>query len=390
MDLPLWSSIVLWVVAVVCIALDMFSVIFTKSIELSSPTKARYLSSSFSGRRLIALLSDRSRSVITGRMLSVICKVLAASSITVAFIDLLSPIWVGVVVDFVVAIVAIFTFSELIALPLAMDKPERKAAACSVAFTLFYYLLYPLASIGLFFGRLFSKTLNISSEPEISERDLRAVVTDVYDEGAIEKEEHDLIQNSLNFDDKTVDRVMTPIERATVAYDSMSIGQIRQLFIDNGYSRMPYIDSDTGEVQGVIFQRDFYEMLLSGSTDISEAVKPALFLNSSISASLALKRLQRFRQHMALVRDGDGKTVGLITVEDLVEELVGEIEDESDAEDIQEETLRAIRTRTSQAARQESEIIHTEEDDDILVHPETESEEESEDEGVEEEGGEEK
>ena len=378
MELPLWSSVLLWAIALVCIALDMFAVITTRSLELSSPTKARYLANRFSGKRLIALLSQRGRSIVSGRMVSVICKALASGCITVGFVALLSPLWAGIVVGIVVSIGALFVFSELIALPVGLDKPERTAARCAIFFTLFYYLMYPAASLGLFIAKLFTKTFNVSDEPEITEKDLKAVVTDVYDEGAIEKDEHDLIQNSLNFDDKTLDKVMTPIEKATVVYDSMSIDQIRKLFIDDGYSRMPFIESKTGEIRGVIFQRDFYEMLLSGSTDLSEAVKPVLFFDSSISASLALRRLQRFRQHMALVRDEKGKIVGLLTVEDLVEELVGEIEDETDAEDIQEQTIKAIRRRSRQAVRQEREIANSTEDDDILAHPDFEEEEKSE------------
>lgn len=376
-DMALWVEIVLSIASVLLFGLGVFATISERSIAQSSATKARYLSSSFSGKALIRLLEKRERVIDTSRMLKIIAEVgvsLCTFSLGIFCID---PAWAGILVAVLVTVVAIVFISEIFASALGEKRPERTACYLAPLVTFFTYLLYPFTSLCDLSKRAVSHALKLKPRPEISERDLKAVITDSYDEGAIEKDEHDLIQNSLNFDDKTIERVMTPMAKAVCASDSMSVSQIRQLFIDNNYSRMPFIDHATGEVEGVIFQRDFYEMLLSGSNDVSEAVKPALFFSSRTTASLALKRLQRFRQHMAVVRDSGGRAVGLITVEDLVEELVGEIEDEQDAEDIQNERLKAIRARTRQAEIDESTIAR-EEDETIL--PDLKSEDTSEDE----------
>ena len=140
----------------------------------------------------------------------------------------------------------------------------------------FVYVLFPLVWLTEGCQDLLGKALKIKPRPEISERDLMAVITDSYDEGAIEKEEHDLIQNSLNFDDKTIERVMTPMGRAVCAADdTMSVSQIRQLFIDNNYSRMPYIDRASGQVEGIIFQRDFYESSPAPTTSRRRSSPPS-------------------------------------------------------------------------------------------------------------------
>ena len=364
--IELWLQIVLAALVIACFGLATFATLAERAIDGASPTKARYLTSQRAGRLLIRLLNQKRRALDTARLLKVLSVIAMTMISLVLGLGCIHPLWVGILVAALVSIVPNLFVSEIFGSALGEKRPERTATHLAPLLNFFVYVLFPLVWFMELCQDLVGKAFKIKPRPEISERDLMAVITDSYDEGAIEKEEHDLIQNSLNFDDKTIERVMTPMSRAVCADDTMSLNQIRQLFIDNNYSRMPFIDSATGEVDGIIFQRDFYEMLLSGSNDIQEAVKPALFFASKTTASLALKRLQRFRQHMAVVRDGEGRAIGLITVEDLVEELVGEIEDESDAEDIQEERMKAMADRAREAVEDESDIARKEDDSTIL------------------------
>ncbi len=364
--IELWLEIVLAALVIALFGLAAFATLCERAIDGSSPTKARYLTSKRAGRLLIRLLNRKRRTLDTARLLKVLSVIAMTMIALVLCLGCISPLWLGILIAALVAIVPNLFLSEIFGSALGEKRPERTAAYLAPLLNFFVYVLFPLVWLTEGCQDLLGKALKIKPRPEISERDLMAVITDSYDEGAIEKEEHDLIQNSLNFDDKTIERVMTPMGRAVCADDTMSVSQIRQLFIDNNYSRMPYIDRASGQVEGIIFQRDFYEMLLSGSNDIQEAVKPALFFSAKTNASLALKRLQRFRQHMAVVRDSEGKAIGLITVEDLVEELVGEIEDESDAEDIQEARMKAMADRAREAVADESDIARKEDDSAIL------------------------
>ncbi|HBR86184.1 MAG TPA: hypothetical protein DEA32_03295 [Firmicutes bacterium] len=370
-NLPVWLSVILGILSAIFLGLTILGMVQQLVLTKASATKARYLSSHRSGRTLIKMIAHRERSVDGARMMVIIFTVLTFGT---ALFDALQikPLWVGILVGTLVPLLFLLLVALPISLAIAQEHPEKVGCGIAPFLSITYFLTYPLTSVTQLVRNSVEKIVRAKKEtPELSEGDLKAVVTDVYDEGAIEKDEHDLIQNSLNFDDKTIERVMTPMSKVVYASDSMTLAQIRQLFIDNNYSRMPYIDSRTKAVVGVIFQRDFYEMLLNGGTDISEAVKPALFFSSKISASLALKRLQRFRQHMAVVRDSRGNSIGLVTVEDLVEEIVGEIEDESDAEDIQNERLKTISVRRQEAEEDERDIASKVDDTTVLPSEES-------------------
>lgn len=366
-QLSLGAEIALGILVPVFFFLGAFASFCERSFDSASLTKARYMSGTFAGRTAIKLLAKKEKTVVAARLISVLCSVGEAICMTFLGACCVPPLWAGVLMAVLVTLAAELLLSQGLASALGAKRPERNCCAVSLVFIVFYWLISPL-TMGYTLGlKLAERIFKVKPKPELSERDLKAVVTDVYDEGAIEKDEHDLIQNSLTFDDKTIERIMTPKSKMVFADDSMSLEQITGLFIDNNYSRMPYISKEDGEVLGIIYQKDFYEMLLKGEKSIDEAYKPALFFSSNVSASLALKRLQRFRQHMALVRDSKtGKLVGLITVEDLIEELVGEIEDESDAEDIQKAREDSIRERTKKAEVDERQIASHFEDTVII------------------------
>lgn len=366
-NLSLAVEITLAVLAPFFFCLNAFATFAEKSLDSASLTKSRYLSGSSAGRMAIKLLRQRERAVATARVLSILCTIGMVCCLLVLGLFCITPQWAGVLMAILVSLFGGVLFDEILASALGSKRPEKNVAAIAVAFYFFYYLLYPFTSIYGLGLKVAEKIFKVRPKPELSERDLKAVVTDVYDEGAIEKDEHDLIQNSLNFDDKTIERVMTPLNKIVYADDSMTLEQIKKLFIDNNYSRMPYLSHKDGEVLGIIYQKDFYEMLLLGKKDIQEASKPALFFSSNTNANLALKRLQRFRQHMALVRDyHSNELIGLVTVEDLVEELVGEIEDETDAEDIRNARLASIKTKSQNAEKEEKKLSSLFEDTIIM------------------------
>lgn len=368
LSLDVVGRIVLSVLTVVFFALDAFATIAELSFGDASPTKLRYAASTPGGRQALRLLADKKRTISTMRVLSIISQAALSVMLFVLFISSLSPLWLGIVTAGLVDVLTIVVFGEILPSALGVRRPERMASSLAFPVRLFYFLFYPLTSLTGFFTWFTEKTLKVKSRPDMSEKDLQAVVTDVYDEGAIEKEEHDLIQNSLSFDDKTIGKIMTPMDKVVFADNGMTVAKIEHLFIENNYSRMPYLDRGTGAVLGILFQKDFYEMLLTGRKSVKSLVKPALFFSENINASVALKRLQRFRQHIAIVRDRSGnKAVGLLTVEDLVEEIVGEIEDEYDAEDIQKQQAQDMKKKSALAAKAEKKILGSDFEDTTVL-----------------------
>ena len=126
---------------------------------------------------------------------------------------------------------------------------------------------------------------------------------------------------------------MQPIERLVYLTNAMSINEMKDVFMENNYSRVPYIDASTGHVIGVILQRDFYEMLIERNVKLSDIINPCMFVKGNSRVSILFNRMKKLKQMLAMVLDDERHLIGVISMEDCLEELVGEIDDEQDAQD---------------------------------------------------------
>jgi len=238
--------------------------------------------------------------------------------------------WVStLVITFIVLI-----FGEITPKNLSKSIPEKMAMFTAYPLLVFYWLFYVFTFI---FDRgmdLFRKIFKLGKkEPTLTEDELKMVVSDIKEEGVINQSEHDLIQKSIAFDDKTVDQIMTPWDKVVKAYDTDTDFEIKSMFEINNYSRVPYLDKESGDVLGFLLQKDFYEMLLENNSSLEGLIKEPVFFKSGMTIPVAFRRFQKIKQHMAIVVDKDNKPIGALSMEDILEELVGEIEDEYDAED---------------------------------------------------------
>lgn len=343
------------VALVLLCALSFVTTLCEVAYREASPTKLRYYFRKPSGRLALKLVEKKDMVIMCNRLLDVLCTIaIVIVAIQIGTMTLQENfgwlvIFIAVLVAFLVAIV----IGEVIPSAIAEQRPEKTAVVCSYLMTGIFYLFYPLTLLFYLFSKLVMKIFHIQAKADVSEKELRQMATDAYREGSIEKDEHDLVLNSLNFDDKTIEMVMVPLRNFSTITDDMSLDEICHIFEETNYSRIPVLDKENKEFVGILHQKDFYEMMLSkGKKDIDEIIKPTLYMNYNTICSTALKRFQALRQHMALVRR-DGVVVGLITVEDLVEELVGDIEDEYDGEDIEEAKTKRLQARSDRADAQE-------------------------------------
>lgn len=241
--------------------------------------------------------------------------------------------------------IVILIFGEITPKMLAKEFPEKFLCLTIYVFVFFYYLFYPLTKIFDLWKILLSKIFKTDKKkPTLTEYEFKMIVTDIKDEGVLNDNEHDLIQKSIIFDDTLVQKIMTPKEKVVVINERMNNIEIKNLFEENNYSRVPYLSED-GMVLGAIYQKDFYEMLLEKNCEIEDIVKPVIFVRPDDKISLLFRLLQKKKQHLAIVHDYKTNTnIGIVTMEDIIEELVGEIEDEYDAEDAQKESINNFTT----------------------------------------------
>lgn len=263
---------------------------------------------------------------------------IAASTIgTLLFIT-----WVGAengpTISTIVLTIVILVFGETTPKSLAKEYPESVALMVVYPLYFFYILFYPLTVFFDGWKWLLLKIFNTKEkEPSLTEDEFKMIVSDIKEEGVINQNEHDLIQKSIIFDDQIIEKIMTPWDKVVKIYKGYSDYEIKEIFEMNNYSRVPYVDKETNQVLGLILQKDFYEMMLEENCSLESIVKPPLFAKSSTRIADMFKRFQKVKQHLAIILDNNGNFVGVLSLEDILEELVGEIEDEYDAEDMLEE-----------------------------------------------------
>lgn len=243
----------------------------------------------------------------------------------------------GPTLSTVITTVVVLIFGEVTPKSLGKAAPEKFAMITSWPLIGLYYLFYPLSFLLRMFTKFVIWALRLEKKtPSVTEDELKMIVEDIKDEGVIPQQEHDLIQKSIVFDDKTVKDIMLPWDKVVKAYSDETDNEIKEMFEINNYSRVPYIDSDTGQVLGVLLQKDFYEMLIENNARTESIVIEPLFFVEDMPISEAFRVFQKKKLAFAVVNDKERKPIGVVTMEDILEELVGEIDDEHDAEDAEE------------------------------------------------------
>jgi len=164
----------------------------------------------------------------------------------------------------------------------------------------------------------------------MTEDELITMIDEVENEGVINKNESDLIRSAIEFSETVVEDIYTPrIDIVGIDKDE-SLEEIREKFLISGYSRLPVFDGDMDNIVGVLHEKDFYQALSRKEKEIKRLISKILYITPNKKISELLKELQQSKAHMAVVIDEYGGTEGLVTMEDIIEELVGEIWDEHD------------------------------------------------------------
>ena len=194
-------------------------------------------------------------------------------------------------------------------------------------------LMTVLAPVNYLFAqwkKLLSRIFRKSEEEGITEEELITMVDQAENEGGLDQHEGQLIRSAIEFNDLEVEEILTPRVDIVAAEDTATMDEIAAIFAENGYSRLPIYHDTIDNIIGVIHEKDFHAARYHGQEDVSAIVSNVLYTTGSTKISDLLRILQRAKAHMVIVVDEYGGTEGLCTLEDIVEELVGEIWDEHD------------------------------------------------------------
>ena len=235
-------------------------------------------------------------------------------------------------VSTIVMTVAVLLFGEITPKFIAKSAPEKYAMAIYPIITFFYYLLYP---INMFFSGwkwLITKIFRVKSTDIITEEEIMTVVEEAEEDGTLKEDETKLIRSVIEFDDLEVCDIFVPRVNIVAVEIGTSMEDIKKVFSNEGYSRIPVYKDSIDTIIGWIHEKDFFKAYLAGKKGIDGIMKNAFYTTEHTKISSLLRQLQKKKIHMAIVLDEYGGTLGLVTFEDILEELVGEIYDEHDEE----------------------------------------------------------
>ena len=236
----------------------------------------------------------------------------------------------GPLVSTIVLPCIILIFGEISPKSLAKEHAEAFAMFSAPILRLLLLVLRPLNFIFAQWKKLISLLFRHSPDEGITEEELITMVDQAENEGGLDQDESELIRSAIEFSDLEVEEILTPRVDIVAVEDTATMDEIAKVFAESGYSRLPVYQEDIDNIVGVIHEKDFHAARYHGQNDVSAIVSNVLYTTATTKISDLLRILQKAKAHMVIVVDEYGGTEGLCTLEDIVEELVGEIWDEHD------------------------------------------------------------
>ena len=279
-------------------------------------------------KKALFLFNDFNRTITTLLIGNNLVNVALSAIAVTFFIELaISEQIVSLVTTGVITIVLLI-FGEIIPKTIAKNYPEQIAYKVAIVIIILSYLLFPIVWFFTVIQKLFTKK---KDEESYDENELGVILDTMEDEGSIEKDESELIQNVLTLNDRTVEDIMVPrIQMEAINYNS-KLDEVKEFMIKNHYSRIPVYKNDKDHIVGILYERDFFPALLDNpKMSWKRLLKPVKFVAATMKVDALIKELQEAKMHMAIVSGEYGDVLGLVTMEDALEELVGEIYDEHD------------------------------------------------------------
>lgn len=258
----------------------------------------------------------------------------AIEKIPIGFIQASSE---AISIGIVTVIITYFSllFGELIPKSIALTYPERVGLKLAYFIEMISRVFVIFVQILTFSTNLILRPLGRKSFTErayITEEEVRMLIREGGEQGVFEPTEQELIHSVFEFTDMSVKEVMVPSTQMVTVNLAMSVEEIKSIIAEEQFSRYPVTGKDLNDIRGILYAKDFLNAIASGEVDIRRLIKPPFLIPETMKISNLLKEMQKRRVHMALVIDEYGGVSGLVTLEDLLEEIVGEIRDEYDIE----------------------------------------------------------
>lgn len=319
----------IWKIALV-VAMMVFSALFSGTeTAYSSVNKLRLKNYESQGNKKAAKalkLANRFDEVLTAVLIGNNIVNIAASSVsTLLFVSIFGSKGAGI--STAVITVLVLVFCEVLPKSYAKKNAEKISLAFASMLWALVILLKPFVWLLNKLSSLFSKG---DEAPTVTEDELKYMIDEIEEEGVIEEQESELVKSALEFDEISVEEILIPRVKMIGVDVTDTIDEIKATFTREMYSRLPVYEKSLDNILGIITNKAFFKMLIEGGSDIRSIIQEVPHIADTKLISEAMRSMQRSKVHLAIVTDQYGGTKGMITLEDIIEELVGEIYDEDD------------------------------------------------------------
>ena len=326
------SSITGQVIAI--IVLILFSAYFSATeTAFTSVNKIRIKNMANEGNKKaekVLMLSDRYDKLLTTILVgNNIVNITMTAVATVMFVSIYKQH--GATVATIVITLVVLIFGEITPKNVAKEKAESFSMWSAPFISFFMTILTPINFIFTKWKQFIARLFKLNEEDTITDDEILTMVEEAETGGSIDENRSELIQNAIEFDELTAEDVMTPRPEMVAIDIECSKEELAAIFEETGYSRLPVYEEEIDKIIGVINQKDFHNYVVRRNMEIADFVNPVVFVAETMKIFDLLRKMQQLKTHMAIVIDEYGGTSGLVTMEDIIEELVGEIYDEHDA-----------------------------------------------------------
>ena len=331
------GSIVTSITAIVI--LTAFSAYFSATkAAFTSLNRARLRNIAGAGsrkaRQILMLEENYDRLLTTILIGDILVNIAMASIAAVLFVELYGTY--GAVFSTIIIAIIVLVFGEITPTILAKESPEKFSMFSVPLLRFLITIMKPLNFLLMQWKKIIKKAFKVHDERTITDDELITIVEEAETEGSLDVDRSELIQNAIEFDELEAYDVLTPrvdVEAIEIDEEKEAVAKI---FLETGFSRLPVYEENMDKIVGVLNQKDFHNFVIGQQKEIADYVTPVVFTPGSIRIATLLKRMQKAKTHIAVVVDEYGGTEGIVTMEDIIEELVGEIFDEHDATASQE------------------------------------------------------
>lgn len=331
MDTDSTVMIVIMILLTACSA--FFSATETAYLSLSQP-KIKTLASSGERRAqlVLRLYEDYDRLISTVLIGNNIVNITLSSISTVLFIKFFAGL--GATISTVVVTVVVLVFGEITPKTVSRDYAESFTMNTVYVLRAITFILYPFSVVFGLWQKLIDKITVPPEDDSVTEEEIITMVDEAEVGGSIDEDEGKLIRSAIGFTDITADEILTPRSDVVYVSEDASNDDISAAFMESGFSRLPVCGENLDDVKGILHEKDFLYYTKTPGTTLTSILTKPVFVSKHIGIYELLKIMQNAKCHMAIVSDEFGSLCGIVTLEDIIEELIGEIWDEHDKVEI--------------------------------------------------------